>query len=961
MRRLFANRLALISLLCAGWVAAAAQAVPNRIVQEINANETAVLPGSVNPRIAPQYETGRMQPGTQLDGMTVYFQPTAEQKAELDALVKAQQTPGSPEYHQWLTPAQYAARFGLSQADIGKVENWLESEGFNVERVSPSLTSITFSGTVEQVETAFSTEMHTYRIDGEEHWANSTNLSIPEALSGVVQAVRNLNDFRPRPQVRFYSQSAMSARPAFTSGQTGDHFLTPDDVATIYDIANAYNAGYTGSGETIAVVGQSEIETSDIENFEKALGLPTKDPTMTLVSGTGSAAFSSGDEAESDLDVEYSGAIAKGATIHFYYSGSSGNVFDALQYAIDQDKEKVISISYGGCETQFVSDQSDYAALETEMEKGAAQGQSIIASSGDTGSTACYGTTGYSTAQQEALAVNYPASSAFVTGIGGTEFPTLDVSGSSSGTYWESASGSDRISSAKSYIPEEVWNDDATTSQGLSAGNADALSAGGGGVSVLTPRPGWQSGVPGIPSGSYRLVPDISLDASNVNAPYLYCTSDQSAWNTGSPKQQASCNDGFRDSATGDLTAAGGTSFGAPIFAGMMAIVNQKTSSAGQGVAATELYALAANSATYAAAFHDITSGGNQCTAGSSFCSSAGASEYPATADYDEASGLGSVDFDALLTAWGASTAPTLEGSTTTVTAANTTDTAGTADAITITVTPSSSTVTGTPTGSVAVTVNGATGATLQLTNGTATYSFKETVNGTYTIAATYSGDSTFSSSTGTATVTVTGGTNPASFTLSASPATITVNAGSSGTSAITVTPQTGYSGTVNFVLNVSGSNASSLEDYGCYTLNGATVAGGAAATSTLTIYTSESACNAAGAGIRKFEGGGTTAENRSPFGGTVPLGAATLGGLLLFGFRRSRSRVWTMLGCLMLMTAVGGFSLGCGSTAGTATTTTTKSTSGTVPAGSYSLAVVGTDSVNSSLTASTNLTLTVN
>ena len=189
-------------------------------------------------------------------------------------------------------------------------------------------------------------------------------------------------------------------------------------------------------------------------------------------------------------------------------------------------------------------------------------------------------------------------------------------------TYWESASGSDLISSALSYIPEQAWNDD-SAAIGAKYGAQYALSSGGGGVSIFTPRPSWQTGVTGIASGSFRLVPDVSLASSAEYAPYLYCTSDTSSWTAG---QKASCNSGFRDSATQDLTAAGGTSFAAPIFAGMLAIINQKESSSGQGVANKTLYSLAANSSTYASAFHDITSGGNQCTAGSSYCSAAGES-----------------------------------------------------------------------------------------------------------------------------------------------------------------------------------------------------------------------------------------------------------------------------------------------------------------------------------------------
>jgi subtilase family serine protease len=617
---------------------AAAQHPANRIAQEIDSGNATQLPGSLNPRIAAARDIGRLNGSSPIEGITLWFQPTAEQKTELDALVEAQQTPGSPLYHAWLTPAQYASRFGLSDADLARVQNWLESQGFNIDRVANSRTSITFSGTAAQVESAFQTQLHHYQIGAETHFANATDLAIPAALSGIVRAVGNLNDFRPAPHVR-----RSTLQPSFTSGQSGAHFLSPKDVATIYDINAAWNAGYTGSGVTVVVVGQTAIAPADISAFQTAAGLTVKAPTITLVPNSGTSTVVQGDEAESDLDLEYAGGTAPGATINFIYTGNNNNsnVFDALQYAVDNRIGSIINISYGACEPNVSA--AAFSALEGVMEQAATQGQTVVASSGDSGSTACYApTTNTVPAAMEVLAVNYPASSAYAVGVGGTEL--TDVTSS---TYWQSASGSDVVSSALSYIPEKTWNDD-SASIGTTYGAKYALSAAGGGISTLTARPSWQTGVPGIPSGSFRLVPDVSLASSPNNAPYLYCTSDPSSWVSG---QKASCNSGFRDSATQNLTLAGGTSFAAPIFSGMLAIITQKQGATGLGVANRTLYTLAANSSTYASAFHDITAGGNQCTAGA-FCSSSGSAQYAAAAGYDEATGLGSVDFNNLMTAW---------------------------------------------------------------------------------------------------------------------------------------------------------------------------------------------------------------------------------------------------------------------------------------------------------------------
>ena len=642
MRRSPVRRLSGVSftvLLLAGF--ASAQQPANRILEQIDSGTTTVLPGSLNPRVTAARDLGRLDSATPIEGITLWFQPTAAQQADLDALVQAQQTPGSPSYHAWLTPAQYAARFGLSDADLAQVENWLESQGFNIDRVSNSRTSITFSGTAAQVESAFQTQLDRYQTGAETHFANSTDLAIPSALTGIVRSVRNLDDFRPSPHFR-----PSAVQPSFTYAPSGAHFLSPKDIGTIYDINAAWNSGYTGSGVTIAVVGQTQVSPSDITAFQSAAGLTAKAPNLILVPNSGTSAVVSGDEAESDLDLEYAGGIAPGATIDFIYVGNAKNlsVFDALQYAIDNKVGSIINISYGACEPDVSS--SSFSALEGILEQGASQGQTVVAASGDDGSTACYYPTNNTvTAPMQVLAVNYPASSAYAVGVGGTEFPAADASSS---TYWKSASSSDVVSSALSYIPEQAWNDD-SASIGTQYGAQYALSSGGGGISTLTARPSWQTGVPGIPSGSFRLVPDVSLASSPNYVAYVYCSSDTSGWSSG---QKASCNSGFRDSITQDLTVAGGTSFASPIFAGMLAILTQKQGSSGLGVANRTLYSLASNSSTYASAFHDITSGSNKCTAGAPFCSSSGASQYAAGVGYDEATGLGSVDFNNLMTAW---------------------------------------------------------------------------------------------------------------------------------------------------------------------------------------------------------------------------------------------------------------------------------------------------------------------
>jgi subtilase family serine protease len=688
-------RLLLASALFA--CAASAQQPAARITAPIVNTDRVTLTGSHSPLADPALDLGAVPPAMKLQGMTLIFGLSPAQKSELDALVAAQTNPGSPLYHQWLTPETYAARFGAADSDIAAAEAWLQSQGFSIDKVARSRNRIFFSGNAAQVESAFGSPLHNFRSprDGQAHYAPASDFTLPRALAPVVAAIGNVSSFKPHPNVKLNkpmpADGATSVlKPDFTSGQSGSHFTTPGDINTIYDVTPVYNAGYTGTGQTIVLIGQSEIYPSDVLNFQIASGITPAPltPIYLLVPGTGTAYFSSGDEAESDLDVEYASTIGKGAQAEFIFTGNNTNydVFDSLQYAVDNKIGTIISSSYGSCEPALGL--TNYQILDAIVEQGAAQGQSILSAAGDDGSTDCYGD--YSSLSSNTqLAVDYPASSAYATAMGGSEFLLADTSGSGASTYWSSNGTTDVVSSAKSYIPEQVWNDDAAEGQ---------TASGGGGVSIFAARPSWQAGTFGgvtIPASSYRTVPDISLDASNYSASLLYCSSDPSTQITGS------CYNGFRDANNQYLTTAGGTSFDGPIFAGMLAMINQAISSTnGQGLINPTLYTLAANATTYSTAFHDIATAGNQCLAGSSVCGTSTATvDYAATTGYDEASGLGSIDLYHLATSWpgyGAVAAPSIS-----VTSPNSLSiTPGTAASLTVTVTPY-----GGFTGTVALTV----------------------------------------------------------------------------------------------------------------------------------------------------------------------------------------------------------------------------------------------------------------
>src|SRR5215472_14493054 len=326
---------------CALATTAVAQKPSPRIRSEVNNSVVTTLTPSQQPLAQMQLDAGRMPSDMKLNGMSIAFNRSAAQQADLEALLAAQQDPTSPQYHQWLSPAQFAARFGMAQSDIDKVQTWLEQQGFSVDSVARSKNMIRFSGTVGQVERAFQTEMHYYGASGEKHFAPSTELSVPVAIAPTINAVRNLSDFRPRPMY-------IKPRTAFTSGSTGNVFFAPGDIGVTYDINAVYTAGVDGTGQSIAVVGQSAIQASDIANFQTAAGLPVKAPNLVLVPQSGSATVvPGGDEGESDLDIQWSGAIAKGATIDFVFTGNNSNfnVFDSINYAIEQKIAPIISIS----------------------------------------------------------------------------------------------------------------------------------------------------------------------------------------------------------------------------------------------------------------------------------------------------------------------------------------------------------------------------------------------------------------------------------------------------------------------------------------------------------------------------------------------------------------------------------------------------------------------------------------
>jgi hypothetical protein len=722
-------------------------AQPDRITGAIDSNARVALPQSLHAKAQPQYDQGPVAPSYKLGYMTLVTVPSATQQKALNLLLAQQQDRTSPNYHKWLSPAQYADDFGLTQNDIQKLTAWLKSEGFVVQSVGGGRNTVVFSGTAGQIQSAFGTEIHNYRVNGKNHVANSTPVMIPRVLNGVVASVMGLHNFFPHPTSRIGATgNARNPRANYYDASFPANFLAPGDIATNYDLTPLYNASIDGTGEKLAIIGQTDVYLSDINNFRSGFNLSQITGCTTNTSGIITACNSTnfqyvpvgtdpgttypcGDLGEADLDIEWSGAIAQNAQVIFvnspvvydsncnYVSGSGVNA--ALTQAINPPSgpplAPVISMSYGICELQ-----GDESGLDPILAEGNAEGVTILNSSDDVGSAGCdYGPPNANVPFDAAvggLAVSYPASSVYVTGVGGTE---VSIANDSSSSYWGTSNGSTGGSLLPGAIlPEIPWNDDEELAElcqseptnefcsqggqpaqagwvplGASATAAQVqediwISAGGGGASNCftnngtlcsagAPQPTWQQGlvVSGAPAG-VRYVPDVSLMASPNFPGYIFCTqvSELEGSGTGS-----TCGSGGTAGITTALNTyesiIGGTSASSPIFAGIVTLLNQYlngASSPGLGNINPTLYTLAATPSNQV--FRAITTGDNyvSCQAGqptiqpaAQRCPTTGtlhigytASNSDPTTEYNLVNGLGSVDGNNLAVAWQATLAP---------------------------------------------------------------------------------------------------------------------------------------------------------------------------------------------------------------------------------------------------------------------------------------------------------------
>ena len=788
------------ALLCSTALMAQSSTATPRIAANVDELSLTTLKGNV-PRLAQaQFDQGEAASSTQLTHMRLVLSRSTEQQAALDAYLAQLQDKSSPNYHKWLTPEQFGQLYGPADSDIAALVAWLESHGLQVETVSKGRTNIAFNGTVSQVEQAFHTSIHSFLMNGgqtgtQQFYSNTTDPQIPSALAAVVKGVAHLNTIQPRPHShrgiagqfnpgtgRLEPASAAEAEgvnPYLTNTKNGDFlYIVPGDAATIYDTPNSYNANfssgtsYNGTGVNIGVGGDATINSSTVVDYRSKFLGNTTAPTFQYCSsssscsttaGSGYASSTSGGGGEAYLDTELSGGLAPGATIYYY---ASTDLYTGIEAAIDANLVDIFSLSWGDCESDMGS--GGNALFNGWWEQAAGQGIAVTVSSGDSGSAGCdVTTTGKNNTNVPdatgGLAVSGFASTPYNIAVGGTDFYAL----SQSFTNYASTTNGAYYRSALNYIPESTWNDSTTQNGAISANipftssNAN-IWAGSGGVSSCAtgsgatcagyPKPSWQTGT-GVPPDGKRDLPDVSLmaGAGTDSAAWLVC--DDITAGTGTANCATQSGNSFY------FGAYGGTSTAAPSFAGILALVQQKTGSR-LGQAAQELYVLY-NGSHASAIFHDVTAGNISvpCTSGTPNCAlnSAGyyfESGYNTTAGYDLATGLGSVDATQLVNYWNSSTGSLL---TPTVTITSPTpNPATTAQSVSVPVSVTGSS--GTPTGTVTLSSGSYVSAAQTLVRGSYTFSVPagSLAIGADTLTVTYSGDSTYATASNTASETVT-------------------------------------------------------------------------------------------------------------------------------------------------------------------------------------------------------------
>jgi subtilase family serine protease len=675
------------------------------IVSPINENARVTLEGNTRPEANAKNDRGLVSDGLALEHMQLQLRRPAEQEAALEQYIEDLQTPGSANYHNWLSAEQFG-EYGLAKQDLDAIKTWLQSHGFTV-MAYPSGVVIDFSGTAGMVRQAFQTEMHRLDVKGKSHIGNMSDPRIPAALAPAIIGITSLNDFRPHAMHR--------SRVQYTFTSDGQEFqaVVPGDLAKIYNLNPLFTAGTTGTGQTVVVVEDTNFKAADWTTFRNKFGLTaTKYPGAKLTQvhpaspspNNCSNPGTNGDDGEASLDAEWASAAAPNAAIELISCADTATTFGgiiAIQNLINASTTPpaIISMSYGECEA--LTGAAGNATFKSAFQQAVSEGVSVFVSSGDEDAAACDRDAEIAT---HGIAVTGWGETIYNVAVGGTDFG--DTYAGTNSTYWN-ATNSSTFESAKSYIPEIPWNDSCAgvllatfeTGSGITYGSSgfcntaigeqflnDAGGSGGpskcatgaptisgvvSGTCKGYGKPKWQVGFLGVPKDQVRDIPDVSLFAANGLWGHYYVFCDSDVANGG-----AACT-GAPDTWSG----AGGTSFSSPILAGIQALVNQKNGSR-QGNPNVAYYKLAAaeygttgstacnstlgKGVASTCVFYDVTQGDMDanCT-GTHNCyrpsgengvlstsDTAYKPAYGTTTGWDFATGLGTVNATNLVNAW---------------------------------------------------------------------------------------------------------------------------------------------------------------------------------------------------------------------------------------------------------------------------------------------------------------------
>ena len=676
---------------------------PVLIMQPVNAANVVTLTGNTRPEANAANDLGRVDDSYQLPHMLLQLQRSASQEQALETLIDQLHDTTSSSYGQWLTAEQFS-QFGLNTQDLDTISAWLSGQGFVVNVVYTNGILIDFSGTAGQVRQAFQTEIHNLNVNGSRYISNMSDPKIPSALAPAIVGVVSLNNFPAHANVERKADYTITVGSVYA--------VVPGDLHTIYNFNPTYKAGITGKGQTVTVVEDTDLySTADFTTFQTTFGLTPYGGSLATVhpappSGKNNCADPgvTPDDFEAAVDAEWALAAAPSAKIQLASCPSTNTAygfFIAVQNLVNSAAPpSIISMSYGVCETLLGAAQN--VAINKAYEQAVTEGVSVFVAAGDFGAACNDHFEGNGNYAKYGISESGFTTTPYNVSVGGTDFG--DAYPSNFSTYW-SNTNSKTYESALSYINEVPWNNSCTNSviagylgfpifgsgslcnsaENTGFQNSVAASGGPSGCATGTPstppyvggtckgyaKPKFQAGVIGIPADGVRDIPDVSLFAANgiSGSYYPVCYTDVSGGGspcTGAPSTWA---------------GAGGTSFGAPIMAGVQSLINEKTGKkAGNPngvyykIAATEFGASGSktcnstlgNGVASTCIFYDVTQGNIvlpcagkvNCYDPSGKLGALSASDtaydpaYATKTGYDLATGLGSINVTNLVNAY---------------------------------------------------------------------------------------------------------------------------------------------------------------------------------------------------------------------------------------------------------------------------------------------------------------------